>query len=233
MLRRLWQVLVALFLVAGLTSAWAAYPPAAAKAAPKAVAPKAAARAPAGPLANWAGFFVSGDYRAHSGMSSEVFDNGRRDVGAAFVAAGLKPENVVHFSPMDRLHASSPEKPEHLSPKSLLDQLTLVTGRATGGCVFFLTSHGAPQAIIMGDGYLDPAGLKQLLDETCRDRPTVRRRSTPTIDCSSSRSSPERRAVNLPTSHILRSVRFSAACVAALLAPAARHSCAPSDAPAA
>ncbi len=39
--------------------------------------------------------------------------------------------------------------------------------------------------------------------------------------------------MKLQPSHLLRSVRFSAACVAALLAPAARHSCAQSDAPAA
>lgn len=190
MLRRICLMLTALVIMACMTSAWAADPKAAAKApvkaapaapskavpkaAPKAAAvTKAAPRAPSAPLANWAGFFVSGDYRAHSGMASEVFDNGRRDVGAAFVAAGLKPENVVHFSPMDRLHASSPEKPEPLSPMSLLNQLSRVTTNVKGGCVFFLTSHGQPGMIVMGQGYLDPEGLDQLLDKTCETRPTV------------------------------------------------------------
>ncbi len=180
-----------LAVMACLTSAWAADPKAAAKApvktapvaaktatqpkaAPKAATPaKAASRQAPAPLADWAGFFVSGDYRAHSGMASEVFDNGRRDVGAAFVAAGIKPANVVHFSPMDRLHASSPEKPEPLSPMSLLNQLTRVTAQAKGGCVFFLTSHGQPGMIVMGQGYLDPEGLNQLLEKTCETRPTV------------------------------------------------------------
>ncbi len=137
-------------------------------------APLAASAAPAGgPLGDWAGIFVSGDYRAHSGSPSEVFDNGRRDIGQAFVDSGLKPENTVHFSVMDALHGSSPEKPRHLDPDTLSNEMTRITAQAKAGCLFFYTSHGAPGALKMGDYVMEPGGLKDLLDGTCGTRPTV------------------------------------------------------------
>lgn len=160
MLRRLVQWMVGLVLLAAVSSA----------AAQPAGAPKAGA---ATALSNWAAVFISGDYRAHSGAPSEVFDNGRRDMGLAFVAAGLKSENVVHFSPMDRLHARSPEKPQPLSAQNLLSEMRRVSAQATGGCLFFLTSHGLPGMAVMGEAILDPGGLDQLLDLACPDRPTV------------------------------------------------------------
>ena len=118
--------------------------------------------------------FISGDYRAHSGAPAEVFDNGRRDIGKAFVAAGLKAENTVQFSVLDLLHQDSPEKPKPLTPRSVNLEMGRVTRQATGGCLFFYTSHGGPGVMLMGDNYqIEPEGLKQLLDTTCGARPTV------------------------------------------------------------
>ncbi len=126
------------------------------------------------PLSTWAGFFMSGDYRAHSGAPAEVFDNGRRDVGAAFVAAGLKAENTVQFSVMNMLHQDSPEMPKPLTPGSIDQEMARMTQQARGGCLFFYTSHGGPGVLLMGDSYeIQPDGLNQLLNSTCGPRPTV------------------------------------------------------------
>ena len=41
---------------------------------------------------------VAGDYRAHSGAPSKVFDNARHDLAQAFAKIGFKPANMVQFS---------------------------------------------------------------------------------------------------------------------------------------
>lgn len=127
----------------------------------------------AGPFDDWAGVFVAGDYRAHSGVDSEVFDNGRRDVAKAFVEAGLKRENTIQFSVRPERYADTPEKPFAAVPAALGAEMTKLTARAQGGCVFFYTSHGAPQGVVMGAMGVAPRGMAQLIDATCGDRPSL------------------------------------------------------------
>ncbi len=149
----------------------AAKAPAAKAAAPQAAALKTAAQAPA--LANWAGFFIAADYKAHSGADSEVFDNGRRDVAKAFIEAGMKRENTLQFSVRPQRYADTPEKPLTIEGDSLPEQMSALTQKATGGCLFFLTSHGTPSDLVFGDRYLPPGALGRMLNESCGTRPTV------------------------------------------------------------
>ena len=120
---------------------------------PAAQAVRAATPTPLG-LSDWAGFFVSGDYLAHSGAPSEVFDNGRRDVGKAFVDAGLKAENTAHFSVFEALHQSEPVKPLRLTIDNMAGEMTRVADKAKGGCVLFYTSHGNVGLMRMGTGVI-------------------------------------------------------------------------------
>ena len=48
--------------------------------------------AQAGAFSDWAAVVVAGDWRAHSGAPSEVFDNARRDVARSLVSAGFAPD---------------------------------------------------------------------------------------------------------------------------------------------
>ena len=41
---------------------------------------------------------VAGDYRAHSGAPSKVFDNARHDLAKAFAKIGFNNANMVQFS---------------------------------------------------------------------------------------------------------------------------------------
>ena len=132
-----------------------------------------AAHAADGAFDKWAGIFIAGDYKAHSGADSEVFDNGRRDVAKAFIAAGLKPENTIQFSVRPERYATTPEKPYPSLPDPLMAEITKVTGKAKEGCIFFYTSHGSPQGVVMGDLLAPPAAIGRLIDRTCGTRPTV------------------------------------------------------------
>ena len=126
----------------------------------------------ASPFGNWAAIFVAADNHAHSGAPSEVFDNARRDLATAFVRAGFSPGNVEQFS----THPSDyPGQKLMLSmPDVIGGELDRLATQARGGCLVYLTSHGAPDGIIvLTSSYFTSAGLAQVVDEACGDRPTV------------------------------------------------------------
>ncbi len=129
------------------------------------------ARAAPGPFSDWAAIIVAGDWRAHSGKPSEVFDNGRRDLARAFVKAGFSPDNLTQFSVRPERYPDT--RPQHATPRRIAEQLFDLAGRARGGCLVYFTSHGSPDGVVVNDGLLTPAGVARLVDDTCGERPTV------------------------------------------------------------
>jgi hypothetical protein len=122
-------------------------------------------------FANWAAVIVAGDWRAHSGAASMVFDNARRDLTKKFVAMGFNPANMRQFS-------AQPGKFPHESVEAsaegpISSGLQAVTARATGGCLLYFTSHGTPEGIVIGQRVVDPAPLAALVNQYCGDRPTA------------------------------------------------------------
>ena len=129
-----------------------------------------AARA-ASPFADWVAIFVAGDFHAHSGAKSEVFDNGRRDLAAAFVKAGFLADNIAQFSV--RPHHFKAGQALASTPASIERTLGRLAARAKGGCLVYMTSHGSPDGLVMGDEYYSPSQLARLVDDACGQRPTV------------------------------------------------------------
>lgn len=126
----------------------------------------------ASPFGDWAAIFVAADNHAHSGAPSEVFDNARRDLATAFAHAGFSAANMAQFS----THPSDyPGQKLMLSmPDVIGGELDRLAKQARGGCLVYLTSHGAPDGIIvLTASYFTSAGLAQMVDQACGDRPTV------------------------------------------------------------
>lgn len=124
-----------------------------------------------GPFGDWAAIVVAGDWRAHSGAPSDVFDNARHDVGKALLAAGFSPANLREFSTRpDRFDADKPMKSDI---GDIVGQLLDLTAKTKSGCLIYFTSHGSPDGIVVGDHIWQPAGLGKLVDQACGDRPTV------------------------------------------------------------
>jgi hypothetical protein len=114
---------------------------------------------------------VAGDWHAHSGGPSEAFDNARRDVTAALERAGFQSANLRQFSVRpERYKDASPGKSDI---QAIYDGLADVAGKAKGGCLFYLSSHGAPQGAIVDEQILLPGVLDSILDKACGTRPTV------------------------------------------------------------
>jgi hypothetical protein len=124
-----------------------------------------------GPFSNWAAIVVAGDWHAHSGAPSEVFDNARRDLTKAFIAAGVSPANISQFSvrpghyPKETVLKSAPEP--------VYDHLMALAKQAPDGCLIYFTSHGAPEGVVVDGGIWDPDAVAQMIGAACGERPTV------------------------------------------------------------
>jgi hypothetical protein len=120
-------------------------------------------------FSDWAAVIVAGDWRAHSGVPSEVFDNARRDVAKSLVSAGFSPDHIRQFS-VHEAKGEAPFKSDLIVIATQLDQLTQETH---GGCLVYFTSHGSPAGVVVGDYIWPPAAMAGVIDETCGARPTV------------------------------------------------------------
>jgi hypothetical protein len=124
-----------------------------------------------GPFADWAAVFVAGDFRGHEGGPTETFDNARRDLADAFVAAGFSRQNIQQFSVRPGLYPDAAPLAAELG--LIRAELARLADRAKGGCLVYFTSHGSPDGALVGRQLLTPPGAARLIGDTCGDRPTV------------------------------------------------------------
>jgi hypothetical protein len=132
----------------------------------------AATGACAGPFTNWAAIVVSGDFHAaHTNNPTETFDNARRDVSAELIRKGFSPTNLREFSVRPELYPQVKPGKSDLDP--IYEGLRSLTQQATGGCLVYFTSHGAPQGVVLDGQLVPPQTVDQLISEACGKRPTV------------------------------------------------------------
>lgn len=131
----------------------------------------AAAPVYASSFSDWAAVVVAGDAHAHGGKPSEAFDNARRDVTTALVAAGFDPANIRQFSTQPRRYPDAHVGPADID--AIYEGLEAVAKTAKGGCLFYMTSHGAPDGAVLGERMLPPSILDGVLTDACPGRPAV------------------------------------------------------------
>jgi hypothetical protein len=118
-------------------------------------------------FSRWAVVLVAGDYRAHSGAPSKVFDIGREDLAAAFARIGFKKANIEQFS-VDYNPGT-----EHSDVQNIATAMQAVAARAHDGCLIYFTSHGVPGGIIVGNSIVSPAQMHDMVNAACGNRPSV------------------------------------------------------------
>lgn len=129
------------------------------------------ARAESADYDEWLAYVVAGDNKANNGNYAAAFDNARRDVAARLAEMGFSRNRIRQYS-------VDPEKfpDESLKPASIAELragLQAVPKRDPQGCLLYLTSHGDPQGVVMGEDKLSPQTLDAMLKETCAERPTI------------------------------------------------------------
>ena len=122
-------------------------------------------------FADWAGVIVAGDWHAHSGAPSQVFDNARRDLASKFVSLGFRVDNIRQFSAAADQHPY--ENVGQSAQEPIVSGLADVTARAQGGCLLYFTSHGTPEGIVVGERVVDPAPIASMVNQYCGDCPTA------------------------------------------------------------
>ncbi len=118
-------------------------------------------------FSHWAVILVAGDYRAHSGAPSKVFDNARHDLAQAFAKIGFKPADMVQFS------VDYDDATQHTGVPEIATAMQSVASRANDGCLIYFTSHGTPTGMLIGDAILSPAQMRDMVGSSCGTRPTV------------------------------------------------------------
>ncbi len=130
-----------------------------------------AAGAATSQFAGWAAVVVAGDFHAHSGGPTEAFDNARRDVTHALVAAGFDPKHIRAFSVRPQNYPGENLQPS--DPTLIDNSLIELASQAKDGCLIYFSSHGNAQGILVGDRLFSPDGLSKMVDQACGTRPTV------------------------------------------------------------
>ena len=133
-------------------------------------APLASARA-AGPFSQWNAVVVAGDFHAHSGGPTEAFDNARRDVSKALVELGFERTAIRQFSVRPQRYRA--EAPAKADAKALYEAMRTGIQAGGAGCLFYISTHGGPEGVILGQQLLRPQLLAAMLDDACAARPSV------------------------------------------------------------
>jgi hypothetical protein len=114
---------------------------------------------------------VAGDWHAHDGSPSEIFDNARRDVTADLMSLGFARDNIVQFSVRPENYPS--QNPQKSDPLLVANALWDLSNRTSAGCLVYFSSHGSPDGIVLGDETYPPDIFAKSLNNSCADRPTV------------------------------------------------------------
>ena len=118
-------------------------------------------------FSHWAVVLVAGDYRAHSGAPSKVFDNALHDLAGAFAKIGFSKANMMLFS------VDYADGTQHASVPEIATAMQSLTARAGNGCLIYFTSHGTPGGIVIGDTILSPGQMHDMVASACGNRPSV------------------------------------------------------------
>jgi hypothetical protein len=114
---------------------------------------------------------VAGDWRAHDGSPSEIFDNARRDVSADLESLGFPPDNIEQFSVRPENYPT--QHVQKSDPLLISQALWDLSNRTNAGCLVYFSSHGSPSGVVLDQSTYAPDILARVVNNSCADRPTV------------------------------------------------------------
>jgi hypothetical protein len=120
--------------------------------------------------ADWGAIIVAGDYRAHDGGDSQVFDDARSDIGGELQHIGFQRGNIEEFSVRPQLYSPAPLQSD---PQTIGNGLWDVSNRTNAGCFVYFTSHGSPDGVVVGDNVISPNTMATMVSNSCGSRPTI------------------------------------------------------------
>ncbi len=123
------------------------------------------------PYAHWAAVVVAGDDQAaHTDQRTKAFDNARRDITTALERRGFSAANLAQFSADP---AQTDANVQLSRPRAIARALGNLAARAADGCLVYITSHGDPDGVAIGETVVSPNALARLIERACPNRPVV------------------------------------------------------------
>jgi len=121
---------------------------------------------------NWSALLVAGDFRSSIGTPTDAFDNARRAMAQNLTQLGFDPANMAQLSVRPERYG---DPSVHLaSYEAIHSDLRSLRQDAVDGCLVYITSHGSPGAVSMGEnGALTADQLNEILDNNCLTSPTI------------------------------------------------------------
>ncbi|MBO9709053.1 MAG: peptidase C13 [Caulobacter sp.] len=123
------------------------------------------------PFHNWAAVVVAGDWHAHSGKPSETFDNARRDVAATLEGFGFPHDAIRQYSVRPKRYPDT--RPGKSELETIHAGLRDLAARNAAGCLFYISSHGAPEGVQLDQDIVPPQLLAAMIDDACPSRPSI------------------------------------------------------------
>jgi hypothetical protein len=127
------------------------------------------AQAASADFSNWMVLVVSGDYRGHANERIAAFDNARRDVRKTLEGLGFTPDYIAEFASGPDADEAHPQATRAAIDKKLVQ----LRSHATAGCLFYFTSHGSQQGMVLGEEAMTPLVLWKLVTFNCESRPAI------------------------------------------------------------
>lgn len=121
---------------------------------------------------NWAVLLVAGDYRTSIGTPTDAFDNARRTMAQNLQGLGFDAANMAQLSVRPGRYGDP--RVHDASYETIYSDLRAQRQTAVDGCMVYITSHGTPQGVSIGEtGILAPDQLNEILENNCLTSPTI------------------------------------------------------------
>ncbi len=119
----------------------------------------------------WSALVAAGDNEADGGGLTLAFDNARQDVAASFLRWGVAARHMRQMSDMPDQFPG--ERLKKASVRRFQEDLALLKMGTGEGCLFYLTSHGTREGILMGETILSPQTFWQAVSLLCGRQPVI------------------------------------------------------------
>lgn len=122
--------------------------------------------------ADWSVLLVAADYRTTQGTPTDAFDNARRTMAGRLQNLGFDSDNIAQLSVRPARYGNP--RVHEATYDNIRSDLRNARRDARDGCFVYLTSHGTPQGISLGEtGLFTPGQLNEILDNQCGTDPTI------------------------------------------------------------
>ncbi len=122
--------------------------------------------------ADWSVMLVAADFRTAEGNPTDAFDNARGAMAQHLMPLGFQQSNMTQLSVRPERYDDADL--DFASFENIHFGLQTTRQQAEDGCFVYLTSHGSPIGIAMGEtGFMTPGQLNEILNTQCTGSPTI------------------------------------------------------------